>query len=210
MLVHDILKIRYSDDGYLINYPPHLISEEEMFDAFMNASGEGYFTDNYPYMLEAEQADNYNQLVLSIMSYIFLYELFDETIPDWVYSYMLGETISINNDKLDIHDLSVALHTPNVEDAFTDACSAACFSVSTAWIGNSQTNIIDLTKYDSDILNSKFIPKLQSIELLYPVDNERVLYDVYVKNERKIYARPATMFGEPHVLKSLRLKSMTM
>ena len=72
MLVHDILKIRYSDDGYLINYPPHLISEEEMFDAFMNASGEGYFTDNYPYMLEAEQADNYNQLVLSIMSYIFL------------------------------------------------------------------------------------------------------------------------------------------
>ena len=210
MLVHDILKIRYSDDGYLINYPPHLISEEEMFDAFMNASGEGYFTDNYPYMLEAEQADNYNQLVLSIMSYIFLYEIFDEAIPDWVYSYMLGETISINNDKLDIHDLTVALNTPNVSDAFTDACSAACFSVSTAWIGNSQTNIIDLTKYDSDILTNDFIPKLQSIAVLNPVGEENTLYDVYVKNERKIYARPATMFGEPHVLKSLRLKSMTM
>jgi hypothetical protein len=58
-LIHDIIKIKYTRLGYLPNYPYHLISDAEMFDAFINLSGtddssgssdyvERFFTDYYP------------------------------------------------------------------------------------------------------------------------------------------------------------------
>ena len=59
-LLHDIIKIKYTRLGYLPNYPYHLISDEEMFNAFIDldsesASGSGspsteayFFEDYYP------------------------------------------------------------------------------------------------------------------------------------------------------------------
>lgn len=35
-LVHDLIKIKYVREGYLPNYPYHLISDSEMCDAFIN------------------------------------------------------------------------------------------------------------------------------------------------------------------------------
>lgn len=75
IFIHNIIKIRYSQEGYLPNYPYHLISDGEMCDAFLyyptvddldevdpNTSIEDqlweafqtservmYFKDNYPY-----------------------------------------------------------------------------------------------------------------------------------------------------------------
>ncbi len=35
MLTHDIIKIQYSREGYLPDYPYHMISDREMFNAFI-------------------------------------------------------------------------------------------------------------------------------------------------------------------------------
>ena len=35
MFTHDVIKQMYTLEGYLPNYPPHLISDEEMFEAFL-------------------------------------------------------------------------------------------------------------------------------------------------------------------------------
>ena len=37
-LIHDIIKIKYINLGYLPNYPYHMISDREMFDAFIDLS----------------------------------------------------------------------------------------------------------------------------------------------------------------------------
>ena len=73
--IHNNIKIKYVNLGYLPNWPYHLISDEEMFDAFMSnvvidksecrydetsksyvgsklESGQGFFFDNYPLLDE--------------------------------------------------------------------------------------------------------------------------------------------------------------
>ena len=36
MFIHDLIKIKYIREGYLPNYPYHMISDEEVFNAFIN------------------------------------------------------------------------------------------------------------------------------------------------------------------------------
>lgn len=39
-IVNDIIKIKYVREGYMQNYPPHLLSDREMVDAFLKIEGE--------------------------------------------------------------------------------------------------------------------------------------------------------------------------
>lgn len=182
MFLHDIIKINLSREGYLPDYPPHLISDAEMCDAFlpyvydeedpyggfeacMNAEI-NYFRDNYP-LVAPDLEKEYLQLVSDIAYYLHEMKtttLDDYKLPNWVYSYMIGATLSVNSDIRDLHDMFVLLGTDNLYDEFNAECSEACYKESAAWI----------TK----------IPKS--------------------KREH----RPPTMFGEPHVIKSLRIKSL--
>lgn len=182
MLVDDVIKIRYSKAGYLPNYPPTLISDSEMFDAFLPyhlddsweaflsgcKSGDivSYFWDNYPLMSDSLES-YYKDLVQAIAYHIDKVvqdNLEVYRVPDWVYSYMLGATLSVNSDKLDIHDLLVFLNVDNLDDIFTVAACKGCLSISTQWISKLDPNSLD--------------------------------------------HRPPTIFGEPHVLKYVRLNSI--
>lgn len=180
MITHDVIKIKLSREGYLPNYPPHLISDEEMCDAFlpynydpedptsgyedsMNAEF-NYFRDMYPLVhpdlleehrtLTSEIAYHLNQLKKSTDDIYIL--------PDWVYSYMLGTTLTVSSDQRDLHDLFVMLGTDNLFDEFDFDCCRACYAESQYWI-----------------------KKLPTVDQIH---------------------RPPTIFGEPHVIKSLRLK----
>lgn len=167
MLTHDIIKIRYVIEGYLPDYPYHLISDDEMFDAFFY-NETNYFDMNYP-CPNAEFLQKYQNLKTWIDYHISKYKqtqnaakLSDRyVLPDWVYSYMLGAVVGPQSPVDDRHDLFVLLHLDNLEDEFNDAIYAAIYKVSEVWTFK---------------LNSA---------------------------DRKI--RPPTMFGEPHVLKSLNL-----
>lgn len=169
MLIHDLVKIRLTDAGYLMNYPYHMISDKEMCDAFIGDGG--YFYDTYP-LLDPSLESAYTNLVKSIKYHIGVMLAAPEdsrALPSWVYSYMLGSTISVHSLSLDIHDLILPLGVDNTDDIFDGRASVACFHESEKWIR--KTMIKETVELDGDIID----------------------------------LRPPTMFGEPHVIKSIRL-----
>lgn len=226
MFIHDLIKIKLVDEGYLPNIPYHLISDAEMCNAFIDDSQgilRGYFIDNYP----AYTSDNinavyaYQNLILSIYCYLQLYlqyhkDNIEYKIPDWVYSYMLGSVISVNSDKRDIHDLIFPLGVDNIADDFDDACMQACFDESFKRIRQiNGCESIDLPAY-ADVIADK----LRTVHILDTDDRPKSLYSIYsnaytissslfspiVKAANQILSHPPTIFGEPLIIKSLRLK----
>lgn len=162
MFIHDIIKIQYINEGYLPNYPYHMITDREMFDAFL-LEDEGYFAVNYP-LLDGVLTEPYRDLKAGIKNCIDAYLNDDISIPAWVYSYMLGNTISVNSDTFDIMYLYELLGIETSQsDIFGSEVQVACYKISKEWLSK------------------------------LPV---------------KYGSRPATIFGEPHVVKSLRLASV--
>ena len=157
MFIHDIIKIKYIELGYLQNYRYSMISDDEMFQAFYR-----YFDDNYP-CLDPELEDEYNTLVAAIQSHIVNYQASGEAIPDWVYSFMLGSVISINSEYADLEELCTLLNLKEVPPEFNAELAAQCYKISSEWIRKLPT------KYED---------------------------------------RPPTVFGELHVMKSLRLQNV--
>lgn len=164
MLIHDIIKIKYSREGFLPDYPYHLISDEEMFEAFLHPDKECYFYDNY-LCIDDTLRQYYDPLVEQIKYHLDAYLAStnkNRRLPDWVYSYMIGSTIGPNADQDDIHGLLVMMNLDNQDDELRVEAYNEMYKVSL-----------------------KYIRKL--------------------KDEEKIH-RPPTIFGEPHVMKILRLE----
>lgn len=197
MLIHDILKIKYVKLGYIRkNYPYHLISDEEMFNAFIDLGNEDFnskttiidpktrfFDDYYPNPFGPDDvyikkdntgrettivlSDEYDKLKACIISTINDYlkyctttEAADHQIPDWIYTYMLGEVVYQKSEYLDIQDTLALLGCSNLDNIFTKDACIACYKTSMQCISMSVTDV-----------------------------------------------RPFTVFGEPHVIKQLRLEA---
>lgn len=123
-----------------------------------------YFDDNYPLVAE-DLAEEYKALKEALIYHINTFidsDEDDKVLPDWVYSYMIGSTVSVNSDENDRHDLLVLLNCDNIDDEITEKCQKSCYSESKEWLRK------------------------------------------LLKSEAA--TRPPTMFGEPHVIKSLRIK----
>jgi hypothetical protein len=79
-------------------------------------------------------------------------------IPDWIYTYMLGEVVYQQSEYLDIQDTLTLLKCSNLDNEFTREACINCYITSIGYISTLSAN-----------------------------------------------ARPATIFGEPHVIKQLRM-----
>ncbi len=175
MLIHDIIKIKYTEEGYLPNYPYHLITDDEMCDAFLSDNEICFFNDFYP-LPDTALEEQYKNLKSAILYHIGLLknllkvEKTEYTLPNWIYSYMLGEVISDNSDIKDKHDLFVLLNLDNMEDKFTGQIAKSCYDLSELW----------LQRFDK--ITAEY-------------------------NGKEIDTRPPSMFGEPHLIKYLRLIS---
>jgi len=175
----NLVKIKLVDEGYFKNYPYHLISDEEMCDAFLHyeitddpdsdwesfkSSDElSYFKDKYP-LLDESLETKYRELVENIAYHINKFKSSNDdvaTLPDWIWSYMLDCVLSVDSDKRDIHDMLVPLGIDNLDDDFLPEACEACYKVSSEWLSK--------------------IPESEKDH------------------------RPPTLFGEPHVLKCIRL-----
>jgi len=165
MLVHNIIKTNYVREGYLPNYPYHLISDKEMFNAFINNTDECYFKTHYPCIHESLKAE-YDELINAIQYHIdkYIASSGDVKLPDWVYSYMMGEVVSSESSTQERHEMLVLMNLDNLTDEMTKEVWESCLEISNAWVRK-----------------------------LPPSKNDH---------------RPPTMFGEPHVIKSLRLLSV--
>ena len=160
-IIHDVAKILYSREGYLPDYPYHMVSDKEMFDAFVNDSN-NYFADNYPCPGEEFQ-EIYDNIVEQIRYHIDKY-LEDDTyeFPVWIYSYMIGGTIGINSDERDRHDYIELLGlTPPPTNIFDDEVYRETYSISQDVV----------SKLSEDVIKH----------------------------------RPITIFGEPDVVKQLKI-----
>ena len=165
-LIHDIVKIKYADEGYLPYYPYHLISDEEMVDAFIfNESN--FFDDRYPLPCES-LASEYEDLRNRIAYEVDAFKTGkSDAIPDWVFSYMLGTVICDQSDQKDVHNLLVLMNMDNVYDDFSDAIYVSLHKISKAALGAASAKRRNTESPAKD--------------------------------------RLPTMFGEPHVIKYLRL-----
>lgn len=195
-MIHDILKIKYVRLGYIPkNYPYHLISDKEMFNAFIKLDTAQevqddqvfFFDDNYPnpfdkndvyrqtkideetgeviIISEINLYDEYCKLKAYIVNAINDYLAYRSTpeesnhqIPDWIYTYMLGEVVYQNSEYLDIQDTLTLLHCSNLDNEFTKEACIACYVTSLGYVSKLSIN-----------------------------------------------TRPPTVFGEPHVIKQLRM-----
>ena len=221
MFIHDLIKIKYIGLGYLPNIPYHLISDKEMLEAFYpetfypdifrwgefptivpahQAEAEalfqkkpwlaagGFFWNYYPPLVDL---DNSNRSELPSRNFMRFrsdlrlrieYYLKDATkypIPDWMYTYMLGEVIGVKSDIQDIHDFITPLGVDNIDDVYTGDCAYACDKESQNWL--KRTGQLLTTIRQSSVPGYEFTPAEQFLR--YP-----------------------TPYGEPHVIKSLRLK----
>lgn len=170
MNTDDLVKIKYSEEGYLPSLPPHLISNEEMCDAFLH-NEISYFYMNYP-LLEESLNEEYQTLVGSIEYHIsnFLKLINPTPLPNWVYSYMLGVTVNNMSPQADRHYLLSGLHCDVIDDMMTP-----------------------LSQYNCYQLSKQYVNKLRA-------DEKKVLVD-----DQWVITRPPTMFGEPHVIKMIRI-----
>ena len=196
MMIHDILKIKYVKLGYICkNYPYHMISDTEMFNAFMDLGDDAFnekttiinpkvrfFDKYYPNPFDADdvyiKTDSKGEIVSEISlsgeyeklkkyikdtinAYLEHYGTLDEDkylIPNWIYTYMLGEVVYKKSEYLDIEDTLALLDCSNLDNEFTKEACIACYKTSLSYVSTLTTG-----------------------------------------------SRPATMFGEPHVIKQLRM-----
>ena len=145
--------------GYLPGFPYYLISDAELFDAFLK--DDGFFNDFYPCPCDDLQ-DAYDDLRIYIEEAINDYLDDGTAIPDWIYSYMLMVPTTFQSDELDIAYLCELgdVDYPGALAEFNEDVARMCYRVSTKWIQKQPASVAE---------------------------------------------RPATMFGEAHVIKSLRL-----
>lgn len=198
MLVHDLIKIKFINEGYLPDYPYHMISDSEMCDAFLNygVSGicTGYFYHAYPKLpdLSEDVKSAWNNLEKALVYYLYnlkCSDSIDYILPDWVYSYMLGIVLGPESDTLDIHDLITLLGVDNIDDEFGKLQYEACYKVSKDWIR--KTKLTETYTITIDDMKNLKLP------------------DILFSDGDTIMLRPPTVFGEPHVIKSVRLKQQS-
>jgi hypothetical protein len=139
---------------------------------------------------------------------------------------MTGSAIGLNNPKLDIHDLAVFLGTDNIDDDFDSKTSEACLEESSLWISETHTPQLIVLRYKrvNHAEETVTLIPTQKVTLSNNTEIEAQFItagmDVYLNGvlthintvsttdvENGVALRPPTMFGEPHVIKSLRLKA---
>ena len=164
MEVKDYIKILYSKMGYLPNHPYHLISDEEMFDAFLKE--DGFFADFYP-CPDSSLEDKYTALLQCIKEKVTKHLKDNEELPNWIYSYMSLNVTTFNSSERDLDYLAglLGIEFNSGLSEFNPQVASACYEVSSKWIQ---------------------------------------------KQPSKYANRVPTIFGEPHVIKSLRLDQANM
>jgi len=160
--IDTVVKIGYIDEGYLPNYPYHMITDNEMIEAFIKEGG--FFDAVYPCPDESlrTEYDALHDMIKDRLDQYIASTSSSKQIPNWIYSYMLGEVTTFRSDSEDIEYLYELTRIDPIHgyDVFDVELARACYEVSTEWLK---------------------------------------------KQSSKSYDRVPTMFGEPHVLKSLRL-----
>lgn len=179
-LIHDTIKIKFIKAGYLPNYPYHMISDSEMCDAFLHneaASGEDT-------QLAGFFVDMY-------------------PCPDTVLHPKYFKLVD-----------AILYHIQNLKQSNSDTC------VLPDWVYSYMLgSVIGPSSNSVDIHDLLVLLDLDNLDDVFTSDASARCYIISEKWLKKlpesstsesakletIDSRPPTIFGEPHVIKSLRL-----
>lgn len=197
MFIHDVIKIQYNRLGYLPNWPYHLISDEEMCDAFIKLPDniKQYITSDFfgPTVSQTKTTvDWYNAFLNStdIMFFKDNYPLIDDSISTYykaIVNRIFYEIQCFANDLNDERVLPDWLYSYMLGIAIGPASDKLDIHdmISAMGVDNLEddynlTCAIQCLKISTEWLKKLVVPEGE-------------------------VQRPPTMFGEPHVLKSIRL-----
>lgn len=205
--------------------------------ATLTVSDECYFATMYP-MHFSSLTDAYFELVDALSYHITSYLQTNSTsnpvsLPDWVYSYMICSTVSSESDIRDRHDLLVLLGEDNVDDELTESAMQKCYEISKAWIAKlpavsmdtrwqwvQKLNPVQQNLIVSWISESTEKTTFEAMQLMLS-NPSQWLQSLSPSRKKAVESwvaalpltplndhRPPTMFGEPHVIKSLRINAL--
>ena len=197
MFIHDVIKIKFSRDGYLPNLPYHLISDEEMCNAFITLpeSVDSYITEDYfgPTIEDTK------------------------TTIDWFHAYMNDEHPMFFKDNYPLIDDEIQTPYKTLVNRIFYEIQEFKKNVNDdrelpAWIYSYMLGICIGPMSDKlDIHDMIFAMGTDNIEDDYNIYCAEKCLEISTNWLKKIIVsqdeikRPPTMFGEPHVLKSIRL-----
>ncbi len=198
--VHDVIKIQYTQDGYLPDWPYHLIADEEMCDAFIKLPDSimSYITSDYfgPTVEDTKNTVDWYSVFLNDVESVCY---FKDNYP------LIGDSIStyykdlVNRIFYEIQEFN---NNPDNDKVLPDWVYSYMLGVA---IGPN-SNKLDI----HDMISSEAVG----------TDNLEDDYNLYCAIEclriskewlKRVIVptgevqRPPTMFGEPHVLKYIRL-----
>lgn len=196
--VHDVIKIKLSREGYLPNYPYHLISDEEMCDAVIKLpdSIKQYITSDFfgPDVSKTKTTVDWFGAYLNdiddIMYFKDNYPLIDDSIKKQYKDLVNRIFYEIQEFK---NNLSDDRYLP---DWIYSYMLGVCIGPT-----SDKLDIHDMiSSMGTDNLDDDY--DLDSAVACLKISSDWLKKLIVSKDESR---RPPTMFGEPHVLKSLRL-----
>lgn len=195
--IHDVIKIQYTREGYLPNYPYHMISDEEMCDAFIKLpdSIQAYITSDFFGVTTDETkttVDWFGAFLEStdIMYFNIRYPLIDESIQKY-YKDLVNRIF---------YEIQEFKNDPDNDRVLPD------------WIYSYMLGICIGPASDKlDIHDMISAMGTDNVEDEYNLECAIACLRISINWLKKLIVekgeviRPPTMFGEPHVLKSIRL-----
>lgn len=196
-IVKDAVKIHFVEEGYLNNVPYHLISDDEMLEAFISV----------PYLeITPEVSEEHPEYVVKDGHYEF----------DGYPVYNLSQRGEVSY----FHDNYPCLYE-SIKNKYEELIKGILYAI----VDFHNGVIDDLPDYVySYMLNSTIGPSssvadihdcltlmnIDNIDDIFTLAASNTCYNLSVQWLRKqqhkpIYNRPPTIFAEPHVMKSLRL-----
>lgn len=193
--INDIAKIALVRLGYLPDYPYHLISNEELADAF-------FTTKSLPDSSELDttyvnDSDMFHTVYYLPMTWAGLeepYQLLHDTIRQIVFTWKQLQKGSVSTKEISVAGITYTIDAAELPEWI--------YSYMFSIVITETSPILDihdlLVLLDKDNINDEFT--LDAAQKCYEVSQKWVVRVVGGKR------RPATIFGEPHVVKSLRLQ----
>lgn len=199
MFIHDIIKIKYVTMGYLPNIPYHLISDTEMFNAFCrygedesdpykpNEDQVSFLLDTYPYMPSTNDEYKYPASYYPNTDVLRGYDILVRSIFKHIDDYKCG-----NSDKL-----------PNWVYGYMLGIVIGISSTSLDIHDIIEPLGVD-TMDDDYSAEASIACYTESKRYL----EQNILKSDMIADDNGAAVRPPTMYGEPHVIKSIRLSQV--
>jgi hypothetical protein len=207
--IYDLVKIKYIREGYLPDLPYHLVSNNEMYEAFLSYDTEtdtykGYFTEIYPAPTDSVLLGYYNLLIRAIYRHLCIARGLE---THSLKEYGTDNTIVITDPYLVSSGMVKPITTNKPISATNYTFLGLPNWVYAYMLGNVISDRSDDEMDYEDLLTTFNVKNFVDMQYdCYKVSKGwlQKLPDTLIYYNTELI-RPASIFGEPHIIKAIRL-----